>query len=315
MKRLSLNFVALFAFAALLFTSCEEDPVLGSGGTDTTPPSIALVADAGFIADDATVNVGESIKVKVSMSPGSADLNTLTIYEDGAKMDLARLEGVAGNAALLAGSNKQGATIEVEILPDASVTTEGVYTYAFEVADDEGQTATASIVLTTEIPFTDIETTIENALFNQAGPAGFGGIDLDTGESTGSNDDSAELQDEGIDLDVVASNNWRRQISGANGAEVVFIDDLSKVIEGLTFDDVQYVEQILAAFDAGITLDGDDSNCNCSDGTNGEMVSQPVNEGDIFAVRRDGRTYLVSISSVNVTESDNDDSYMLSIKY
>ncbi|MEM9886738.1 MAG: hypothetical protein AAF849_12670 [Bacteroidota bacterium] len=314
MKKLNLKFVALFAFAAFLFTACEEDDPLGSG--INTPPGITLSSGAGLVSGDAVINVGESFKVEVVLSPGSSDLNTLTIFEDGSTINLARLEGVGANPALLLGANKQGTTIEVEILPDASATEEAFYSYEFRVADDEGETNSVFITIETDIPFTNIETTIEDALFNQAGPGGTGGIDLDTGMSTGSNDGEAELQDEGINngASTVAAN-WRRQISGANGAEVVFVDDLGKVVEGLTFDNVEFVEQITAAFDAGIALDGDDSDCDCSDTTDDEEVSQPVNTDDIFAVRRDGRTYLVQVTAVNVTENDNNDSYQLTIKY
>lgn len=311
MKKLNLNFIALFAFAALLFTACEEDIIdPGTGGGDT-PPSIALVDEAGFIATDSDIDLGLPLKFKVSVSKGSADLNTLTVFEDGSVIPLERIS-LGGNPSLFVGGNKGGQTLEIEITPDDK---EGVYTYAFEAEDEEGEVATTAVVVTTIIPFTDIEMSITGALLNQGGAAGTGGLDLDNGSGTGSSDDAAEIQDEGIDLDVTAANNWRQQISAANDAEVLFIDDLGKVVEGLTFADVIYKEQIADAFAIGITLDGDDANCNCTDSTNGEAVSQPVQEGDIFAIKRGDVTYLIQCTAVNVTTSDNLDNYEFSIKY
>jgi len=312
MKKLNLNFIALFAFIALLFTACEEDIIdPGTGGGDETPPSIALVDEAGFIASDSDIDLGQPLKFKVSVSKGSADLKTLTVFEDGSTIPLDRIS-LSANPALFVGGNKGGQTLEIEVTPDSK---EGIYTYAFEAEDEDGKVATTAVVVTTVIPFTAIEKTITGALLNQGGAAGTGGLDLDEGTGTGSNDEAAEIQDEGIDLDKTAATNWRQQISGANDAEVLFIDDLGKVVEGLTFDDVIYKEQIADAFAIGAELDGDDSNCNCSDATNGEKVSNPVQEGDIFAIKRGDVTYLILCTKVNIVNPGNTDSYEFSIKY
>lgn len=318
MKGLSLRFIALFAFAALLFTSCEEDPI--DDVINDVPPTISLSSDAGFIASSATINVGEAISVRVVVSPGSSDLATLTIKENGTNIPLDRLQGVVGNPVAFFGDTKTGTTVDVTILPDLSVTEESFFSYEFEVADDAGETSSTSVDIQIEIPFTNIEKTIPGALLNQAGnrDAGQGGLDLDDGDGAfNSNEEGAELQDEGIDLDIAVPNNWRRQISGANGTEVVFVDDLSKFTDVSTFDEIAFKEQIAAAFEGGAPLDGDDSACNCSDSESGEAVSQPVVVGDIFAVRRpsDGRTYLIECTAVNVTENNNADNYEFTIKY
>ncbi|MEN0048808.1 MAG: hypothetical protein AAF806_17225 [Bacteroidota bacterium] len=311
MKKLNLNFIALFAFAALLFTACEEDIIdPNPGGGDGTPPSISLVNEAGFIAADGDVDLGLPLKFKVSVTKGTADLKTITVFEDGSTLPLERIS-LSANPVLFV-ANKGSQELEIEVTPDDK---EGVYTYAFEVEDEDGEVATTAVVVTTIIPFTDIEMSITGALLNQGGPAGTGGLDLDTGDGTGSSDDAAEIQDEGIDTDLTAANNWRQQISGANDAEVLFIDDLGKVVEGLTFDDVEFKEQIADAFAIGAALDGDDSNCSCTDSTNGELVSQPVQVGDIFAIKRGDVTYLIQCTAVNVTDGDNNDSYEFSIKY
>ncbi|MEL6942588.1 MAG: hypothetical protein AAFO82_07960 [Bacteroidota bacterium] len=308
----NLRFIALFAFVSLLFTACDEDIIdPGTGSGNETPPTIALVSEAGFIASDSDIDLGQPLKFKVSTTKGDADLRILTVFEDGSALPLDRIS-LSANPALFVGASKEGETFEIEV---TSADKEGVYTYAFEVEDEDGKVATTSVVLNVVNPLTPLEQTITGALLNQGGPAGTGGLDLDDGSGTGSSADEAEIQDEGINLDLSASTNWRQQISGANDAEVLFIDDLGKVAEGLTFDAIEFKEQITDAFAIGAELDGDDSNCNCSDSTNGEKVSQPVQEGDIFAIKRGDRTYLILCTKVNVTDSGNDDSYEFSIKY
>ncbi|MEM1327767.1 MAG: hypothetical protein AAGI23_17530 [Bacteroidota bacterium] len=320
MTTFNFKFAALFAFAILFFASCEEDTI--GGGVDDVAPSISLVSEAGFISGDATQDVGAAIKFKVDVRPGSSDLNTLTIFEDGSRVPLARIN-LSANPLLIVDTDakENGATYEIEVTPDANIIDAGVYTYSAEVADDAGEIATTSFILTTENPLTALTNNIEGVLLNQAGPAGTGGLDLSTGESVGSNDPAADIQDEGIDEDITVANNWRRQISGANGASVVFVDDIGKVAEGLTFETVEFKEQIVDAFTSGLTLAGDDADCNCTDNTSGEEVSDVVQVGDIFAVSSVDNTtntttiYLIQCTDVTMTDTGNSDSYTFDIKY
>lgn len=155
---------------------------------------------------------------------------------------------------------------------------------------------------------------------NQAGPANTGGLDLDTGESVGSKDMRAEIKDQGINLDRPATDNWRRQISGANGAEVRTVK-LSDLAENLKFSDIKFKEQILDAFAKGKALDGVDIFRNsrgdkiATDDDGNEKVSQPMAVGDIFAVKRDNKHYLIECVKVNNTTNNNNDSYEFNIKF
>ena len=65
--------------------------------------------------------------------------------------------------------------------------------------------------------------TILGALFNQAGPSGTGGLDLDTGASLGSTNANVEVRDMGIDTALPLANNWRQKIAGVNGTEIRYV--------------------------------------------------------------------------------------------
>ena len=306
---------------ALVFTACEEDPIITGSGTDEDEaPLISLLAADGFVDKDGEIGVGEAFSVRVEFIAGTNDLQSLTILEDGVKIDASRLTiaGVeaANNPQLI--TNARGGEFDITIAADPSVTDERFYSYAFQLSDGkftEELFLNINTVLPVD-PVTPLDQVLVGVLLNSAGPAGTGGLDLDTGEGTGSSDPAAEIQDEGIDYDKDASSNWRQQISGANGSEVRKVN-LSQVAESLTFDKVEDKETVLAAFGAGATLAGSDTLENPSDSDNNELVSTPVQVGDVFAVfgEATGRYYLLLCTAVNGTASSNGDSYEFSIKY
>ena len=58
MKKLNLSFITLFAFAALLFTACDEDIIdPGTGDGNDTPPSISLVTGRN-VTSIGDINIG-----------------------------------------------------------------------------------------------------------------------------------------------------------------------------------------------------------------------------------------------------------------
>lgn len=292
-----------------------DDPI-----TDT-PPALFLVNDAGFLTTATTLNVGEPFSVKVETVPGTQPLDVLSIFENGTLLPASRIQikGLtANNPLLILGADKQGAIYEITIQADPAVTDADSYSYAFEVEDEGDLIETVTLDITTEnaVVLTDIEMELNGVLFGQAGDTGFGGLDLDTGETTGSSDPDAEIQDEGIDLDLVAADNWRRQISAANDAELRYVDFAAFGDGQLTFAAVQFQEEVAEAFNTGTAPDGEDfSGGRYSDEEGDEEVSRPVVVGDVFAVRRGDRTYLLECTAVNVEPTDNTDNYEFSIKY
>lgn len=323
MKNIILNSATLLVVFALLFTACEEDPIItgDGGGDESEAPTITLLEADGFISKDSEIEVGEAFSVRVEFIAGTADLSSLTILEDGARVDASRISivgvEIANNPQII--TNARGGEFDITIAADPSVMDERFYSYAFTVEDSEKLIGETFLNVTTILPVdptTPLDQVLLGVLLNQAGPEGTGGLDLDTGMGVGSNAEEAEIQDEGIDFDKTAANNWRQQISGVNGS-IMRTVDLESVAEGLTFDKVDNKEQVLAAFDMGATLAGTDSLANPSDDTNDEDVSEPVQLGDLFAVYSptNDRYYLLECTAINVISDSNGDSYEFNIKY
>ncbi|MEM9990523.1 MAG: hypothetical protein AAF738_02100 [Bacteroidota bacterium] len=318
MKNIILNSTTFLLAFAFLFTACEEDPIIGDNDTDEKPIT-SLVTAEGFISSYEIIEIGTPLPVRLEYTAGTDDLQSLTILEDGEIIDASRLtiEGVetANNPQII--TNKRSGTFDITIAPNPNITEPRLYTYAFQVSDNTN-IAEALLNIETIIPdvVTPLDQTLVGVLLNQAGPAGTGGLDLDTGESTGSGAAAAEIQDEGIDFDKVAAENWRRQIAGVNGA-VVRKADLFLVSDGLTFDQVDSKEQVLAAYDSSSALTGFDDFQNPSDTNTGELVSQPIQIGDMFAVysASNERYYLLLCTNIDETTNNNNDSYTFSIKY
>lgn len=319
---LKLSGVAL-ALTLLITTGCEDDTT-----TDPLGPLLTFATDAGFISEDTTFSTDvTTFAVRLNATVGDNDLNTLTFLVDGVQIPGTEIDDyiksitsngssiTANNPLLISGANTSGGTYEVEIATTNQV--EGIEAiYTFELADAVGETSSASVGITLEDQGTDIDTELTGVLFNQAGPAGTGGLDLDTGVGTGSTAAESELRDLGIDCTINPDNaeNWRSQIGTINGADMVKVDPTA-LGENFTFADVKFKEAIVEAYDTGETLsDGVSQNPSC-DETPVTDVTDPVAVGDIFAVLANGNYYLIQIDEVNAVSGSNGDNYELSIKF
>lgn len=312
-----------------LFTVTDENNQFASVGltinyTNAGDPTAVLEDDPGFVfADQTLTTLNTTFDVKLTLDDnGTNDIETLRIFEDGLLLDAANIDLFnemfdATNPLPLVGDERMGVTFEIRITPTS--TSAGTRTYTFEVEDDRGATGSVSINITFE--GTSLDSTLMGILFNQAADDGFGGLDLDNGVGTGSEDPDAEIQDEGIDTDIVVANNWRRQISAANNAILREVNTAT-LPDGFSFATVTTQEQIVDAYDSGDTPDGDDTSCNCTDEDFNEEVSD-VSVGDLFAVFRNDRYYLIEIVEVNnvvddpmTSENENNlDNYVINIKY
>lgn len=269
-----------------------------------TPP-IILIEGSGM----AMVTGGTKFRLPVTVSNVTDSLYSLAILENGNYMDPLRLW--YGDDSVQFPSNPLG-------IPDSDVfgfmrdmiiltsTVPGVKTYTIEIEDVAGEVYMKEFTLETEATGSPV-VTLEGVLFNRAGPAGTGGLDLDTGNGTGSSDVEAEIKDEGIDSGPLASN-WLRRISGTNGATVKHLfKGQNGLPDNYDFANVTTSEQVSALFDNGeVFVDAN---------TAGELVSFRVEVGDEFIVRRDAKNYLIKVTQINETVDDNGDNYVIDIKF
>ncbi len=296
---------------ALLFTGCgTDDPII-----DPIGPEIRLESGAGLISEETDLLPGTPFTVRVTADAGDTRLRDLRIQEDGTNLPTANFDveggAITSQNPLLITTDADGFSYDILITPTSNE--QGTVEYTFRVTDENNRND--EVALTINFVGTPIEETITGVLLNQAGPAGQGGIDLDTGDGVGSQDAAAELQDEGIDLALQPANNWRRQISSVNGTEIR-TPDRSRLPEGFSFDNITLKDQIVEAYNTGLALQGLDDADEPSDAeTEAEVVSEPVEAGDLFLVKKGDRYYIVRVDAVNVTTNNNNDNYELSIKY
>ena len=271
----------------------------------TTPLTLGISGANGGISSNVTLPNQTNFKVELAATKGGSPLNTLTVFEDGIAVDASRVRFGVDNdilAATTATANPIG------LIDDekngfnwfvwVSSHDAGTKAYSFEVEDEAGNKETTSPIEITIAMQTAVVELTGKLLKNAGGPVGTGGIDLLTGNGTGSTDASAHLRDQGIDTGLAGSD-WIRKVAPVNnsmlrtpGADFP-VDD---------FNAVQFAEDISIAFDNG------------TDAT----ISDKVNIGDRFLVRTaTGETILVLISDIveTTTAGNNDDYYNLSIKY
>lgn len=315
MKNL-LKIISGFFVVATIFSSvgCGED---GTGGTGTDIAPLVQLLD-GPNPGSTITELSGVITIKVDATKGTSALKTVTISEGGTKVDLSRIEyvGVSGSAnpLLLSGADKDGFTYEIKI------TAQDTYdkrTYSVKVEDEVGLSDEVSFDVTIVEP---IEKSLTGVLWNQGGPAGRGGIDLEDGSSTGTKMSStgdpavdtsylrAEMRDMGIDSLAGSGDNWRRRIAAINGNEVRF---LGNSLPDFNFDNITTKEAIQTAFDAAAPFTETLPNWGSF------TVSHQVAEGDIFVVKNSERYYLIMVDVIVETTilGDNEDHYEVSIKY
>lgn len=285
-----------------------------------TAPVIDLLVEDGFVSGDATITSrNPSFNVKVLLDDTEDPLATFTILEDGVAMDASALTFNSGaftsmNPLTLIEAENMGVTYDVNIRPMVDMNTSRTYT--FVVADANGITAQQTVTITYEIPAgTAITFEMSGVFFNASGGMR-GGLDLDTGNAVAFDSANAEIEDEGINLNAAGgTENWRTQVSATNDA-VLRIANLAGLGDGISFADIGTTEDIASLFDNGTVPDGSDNFPDADGDTSAsEAVTQALQEGDVLAVRRGDRSYLVRIDAINFVAGSNNDSYTVSIKY
>ena len=256
----------------------------GAGGclvanaTDVTPDSWFCVNLAGTRAS-------------------ASGLVTLAVKENGTNMtNLARLRynGVdfAANPLTLPAADVDGfvATVRVKA-PNAQGAQS---TFIFEVTGGGGGTATDAISISTMSATPDITTHI-GVLFNKSGPTGTGGLDLETGASTGSANAAADIKDAGNISST--DQEWIRKIQPV-GTNILSIAPTSAEFP-TTFDNITLKSEISDAYNLSAVV----------------TRSPVVNVGDVFLVNNGTNIFIIKCTNVNVTPGDNNDSYTFDVKF
>ena len=254
-------------------------------------PSLEVVDEEGFAqtGDDILTNL--EFDIKITAAPGAADLANIEVQEDGTALDASRLkiDGADATANPAAVPDAAGFTSVLSITAPENKSTS--FTYSIILTDTDGASTTVDLELTT----LDLSVMTMVLLKNQAGPAGQGGVDLHTGEQTGTTAayPNADLRDQGIDLGAPADSlNWIQKIAPINGS------DLRVPATDFSFDEVETADQISTAFAAASSV----------------SESDKVITGDEFLVLSDGTYFAVKVTDVVITPTGNDDRYVLTVK-
>lgn len=292
MKQVTQLLTALTIVVGMMLTiGCEPDPVEPIG------PSIDLVSLNGADITVDTVDLGASFIVNISSLQGDVPLTSIEVRENNVSVDPSRIifDGFAAQSNPNPLIDQASLSWDIEITADS--VNETTSTYTIIVVDQNQKTASASLDITTVDPGTPVTERNMILLLNAGGPAGTGGLDLETGDGTGSNintNPDSDIKDMGIDLALPADQNWKQQISQM-GTTVLKTVDASVV-----YADVKTVEEVAAIFEAGMTITG---------------ASDKVEVGDTFVAQtKEGNIYLIFTSEVNVTATGNGDNYVFSVK-
>lgn len=289
MKRNLLLFATLIAGSSLLVTSCTDES--GTGAT------VKIITIDGIETNNASIQAGQSFELVINAQKNSADITEVTILENGATLPATAFtvngSAPSNNPFGITGSDADEFTQTYVITTPGS--TEGEIEYEVVVKDADGNDASATALITTTL-LTDIGLST-GKLSNMSGPAGVGGLDLDSGLPYGSADLKNEIADTGIDSSATNFKvNWKKIIKPVNGSELRKVSSVS-----VNFDNIKTKAQIETAFDNG----------------SGLLISEVVKVGDTFAVLRAGTYYLirakevVNVDGTSVTDPNRNTDYII----
>jgi len=285
----NLSLAALVAVTAIYSGCGIDNPVEPLG------PSLVLEPGVNAVVDSATVAPGEFFLVQINATQGDAALNRIEVREDGSAIDPSRLVFDGDSAQ----SNPNPVDMSDALNWDIEIQAGGMeatYQYSIIITDENSNTVTESVTITTVNPETPATVRDMVLLLNQDGPVGQGGLDVDSGDQTGTQaaDTTADIRDQGIDTDLPVAQNWLQKIASINGTTLKY------AAAGTVWEDVETLEDIAVVFESGTDI---------------TTESEVVQEGDIFLVETTrSLTYALLVTDINVTESDNNDSYTFEVK-
>ncbi|NJC26090.1 hypothetical protein [Neolewinella antarctica] len=298
-------------------------------------PLVELLVEDGFVSGNTTLaTFNGAFSVRVLTTKTEADLETLSVLEDGVLLPASQLTFNDGSETATNpwpfATGEMSGTPRYRIRVDPENTINGdndVRTFTFRAKDVNGVTGETSIDVNFEPPVVTALTFDTTGVFFNAIGSQRGALDLDNAKAVRFNSVEAELQDEGIDPTIpTGTENWRAQISGGASGSVVRLANLVAYGDGVNFASVSSPEEIRDIFedDSSTELDGNDAfpgPVRTSDPEVDEKVSQPLlgadanRAGEVFVVKRDNNYYIVQFTKVNYVPNSNDDNYNVAIKY
>ena len=284
-------------------SAAESDETTITISVASTPLTLAFEAANNGLAADATLPNQSAFKVQLVATKGGSQLNTLTVLEDGIDVDPGRIRFGSMDDLSQASYfptnpldlvNDEKDAFDYFVWVDSHA--DGTKAYTYRVADETGasEELTLNISIATGTPVTELSAKL---LLNADGPTGTGGINLLTGDGTGSGTaDGGHIKDEGIDLSQPVASNWKKQISAVSG-NTIKTPGLDFPVTD--FNAVQFSEEIQIAFE-----NGDD------------VTIADAAVGDRFLVQLiTGEYVLIVVTNISETVDNNEDFYELSIKY
>lgn len=293
------RFVFVFVAFSVFFTSCGDDTNIIDTDQD---PTLEIVSTDTTVSSDVTLKVNQDFVVQLKGAKTDNPLRIITVQEAGVNIPLERLS-LNANPTLLTGTDVESfSTYFIGIRAHSDVSTK---TYSFILEDTKGNKTTKFFAVTT-IALTDADV-LTGVLFNQSGPVNTGGLDLDTGLGTASDNVNSELRDMGINGNS-GPTNWLQQISGINGTEVKYIKkNQNGVSENFSFDAIKYKEEIAGLWTNGTVF---------TEKIGALSVSNKIAKGDVLIAKRGDKYYLINVKDIIITPvlGDNSDNYVLDIK-
>jgi hypothetical protein len=253
----------------------------------------------------ATIN--QVARFKLNGVKGSGLLKSLEVLQNNVKVDPARLSfgslSPASNPFLLDGTD---ASVFDKDLIVQSPSQAANYTYTFILRDDLDAAGIDSAKVLAGIPAVEL---VSKNLYNAARGSNFGGIILKDGTSVGEKNVLADILDTGIDTTVTNNSlNWKRQIRAGQNTEIRrIIVGTNGIPQNFSYINIFTKEQIADLFSKGVIFTQKDKE--------DRLISDPIQIGQIYVVKKDAEFYLIEIAGVIQTATDNEDYYRLNYKF
>ncbi len=291
MKTTFLKLLSLVLFTTVLITSCNKDDDSPDTGT---APVITLIS--GEENEDRSMLPEETFTMTFRGEHGTANMNRIRVEENGDLVDSDRLlfEGEEEeNPLLLFNDEEELFTKEITFTANSIP---GTYDITVIIQDGATPPKTAEYSFEYTVSDPDLSEITGAILFNSEDSDNVGGLNLQTGNSTGDDSSSAHIKDMGNDNNPIAGS-WAQKIAPVinNGVS------LRKLSAAVDYDGVQFSSQIIDLYGEGTEVG--------SGGTN-----EKIQIGDTFVARKGENYYLFTITEVNITTLGDQDNYEISIK-